>query len=90
MLGNRRLIGSKRDLVGTEKRVLEALSLKGLGRLSNFGCDSCNLKRSKFCKRSTIFDAGCKHCGLPKRLHEITNSNPRCPMSRTPTPPPLL
>ena len=68
-------------------------SLKGLGRLSHFGCDSCKLKRAKFYKRRTFFDANCKHCGLAKRIHETTNSNgqaakyPRCPMSRMPTPP---
>uniref|UniRef100_A0A7S4UKD6 Uncharacterized protein n=1 Tax=Guillardia theta TaxID=55529 RepID=A0A7S4UKD6_GUITH len=56
-------------------------NLKGIGRLSHFGCDSCKARRSRFYKRTSWCSPRCKNCGMAKTDHIAASqrSFPRCP-----------
>lgn len=58
-------------------------SLKGLGRLRHFGCDSCKVRRTKYYKKRSwpAFNSKCRHCSRPREEHQHseTHAYPRCP-----------
>ena len=55
-------------------------SLKGMGRLRDFGCKCCKERRTKLYKKTSWFNSNCKHCLKPRAAHEDANGKtyPRC------------
>eukprot|EP00960_Hanusia_phi_P034296 750977-Hanusia_phi.AAC.2 len=58
-------------------------NLKGIGRLSHFGCEMCKSRRSMLYKRTSWCCPRCKNCGMQKREHIAADQRnfPRCPKS---------
>lgn len=61
-------------------------ALKGLGRISHFGCEGCKTRRSKLYKKTSWFNRSCKHCRKPRADHASGGLYPRCPGTTVPQP----
>jgi len=55
-------------------------SLKGLGSMSHFGCDTCKVKRMKIYKKTSFFRSTCRNCLMPRKQHARAEDHlyPRC------------
>jgi len=65
-------------------------SFKGLGRLSQLGCEGCKVRRKCFYKRTSWLNSGCRHCGQQRTQHDGDGelAYPRCPGTASPAPSP--
>ena len=61
-------------------------SMRGLGRLSHFGCTTCKDRRKSFYKRTSWCRLMCKHCKRPRSEHLGAEGStyPRCPLANEP------
>ena len=61
-------------------------TLRGLGRLSHFGCATCTSKRKFFYKKTSFFRPACRHCKKPFSQHVNPEGSlyPRCPRDDVP------
>jgi len=58
-------------------------SMRGLGRLSHFGCTTCKDRRKAFYKKTSWCRLTCKHCKRPRSEHLGAEGStyPRCPVA---------
>lgn len=58
-------------------------SMRGLGRLSHFGCTTCKDRRKSFYKKTSWCRLMCKHCKRPRSEHlgAACSMYPRCPLA---------